>query len=81
MVQNTDKSKTTRTGSGRKTIPRQEIWKEDGQKFRFRCITNTRKLKGHYWIVGRIGEHWTAVMMYKETFALQESNKEMYFST
>jgi len=45
-----------------------------------RCITLTRT-KGHYWIVGRIGEHCTAVMMYKETFALQESNKEMYFAT
>jgi hypothetical protein len=32
MVQNTDKSNTTRTGIGRKTIPQQEIWKEDGQK-------------------------------------------------
>jgi hypothetical protein len=51
------------------------------KEFRFRCITITRRLKGHYWIVGRIGEHCTAVMVYKETFALQESNKEMYFAT
>jgi hypothetical protein len=65
MVQNKDKSNTTRTGIGRKTISQQEL----------------AKLKGHYWVVGRTGEHCTAVTMYKETFALQESNKEMYFST
>jgi hypothetical protein len=51
------------------------------KKLRFRCITLTRRIKGHNWIVGGIGEHCTAVIMYKETFALQESNKEMYFAT
>lgn len=48
MVQNTDKSNTTRTGIGRKITPQQKIRKEDGQKSSFRCITLTRKLKGHY---------------------------------
>jgi hypothetical protein len=51
------------------------------KKIRFRWITITRRLKGHYWIVGKTGEHCTAVMMYEERFALQESNKEMYFAT
>jgi len=35
MVQNTDKSNTTRTGIRRKIIPQQEIRKEDGQKNSF----------------------------------------------
>jgi hypothetical protein len=81
MVQNTDKPNKTRTGSGRKTTPHQEIWKEDGQK---KFVLGAQQLQehlGHCWIVGRIGEHCTAVIMCKETFALQESNKDMYFAT